>query len=200
MFAGGKWNKSTKSHVFSSDPRGKLGLMVETGVAVNEKNLFQAFFTPEQLARDVVNKVGVDGKRVLEPSAGEGAFVKACIAAGAKSVDCIELNPEFAKKLEGLKCSVSVGDFLEKSVGEKYERIVMNPPFTKNQDILHVEHALKFLAPGGVLVAIMGGNTSRPKFQKLISDWDATVQEIEAGTFKESGTNVSTVLVTIVNG
>jgi DNA polymerase-3 subunit beta len=44
----------------------------------------------------------------------------------------------------------------------------MNPPFTRDQDLLHVEHALKFLAPGGILVAILLDNPQRPRFQALI--------------------------------
>ena len=37
----------------------------------------------------------------------------------------------------------------------KYDRILMNPPFEKLQDIDHVRHCFDQLKEGGVLVAVM---------------------------------------------
>jgi hypothetical protein len=37
----------------------------------------------------------------------------------------------------------------------KFDRVVMNPPFDHGADIKHVEHARKFLKPGGRLVAVV---------------------------------------------
>ena len=37
-----------------------------------------------------------------------------------------------------------------------FDRIVMNPPFSRDQDARHVNHAFSFLKPGGKLVAIVG--------------------------------------------
>lgn len=51
--AGGRWNRSAQAHVFAGDPRPKLGLMLETGVAVDEQKKFQAFYTPPELAGPV---------------------------------------------------------------------------------------------------------------------------------------------------
>jgi hypothetical protein len=48
--AGGKWNRSAKAHVFNGDPLAKLGLILETGVAIDEKKKWQAFYTPPELA------------------------------------------------------------------------------------------------------------------------------------------------------
>lgn len=42
-----------------------------------------------------------------------------------------------------------------------YDRIVMNPPFLKQADIHHVNHALKFLRPDtGLLVSVMSAGVS----------------------------------------
>ena len=71
----------------------------------------------------------------------------------------------------------------------------MNPPFTKGQDIKHVNHALQFLKPGGKLVAIMAGNDKSKWFDSL--EWCYEIEDVPAGAFKESGTNVATIIVTI---
>ena len=65
----------------------------------------------------------------------------------------IEINPTLRDLLETKGYNVVDCDFLEHT-GE-YDRIVMNPPFEKGQDIDHVRHAYELLKPGGKLVAIM---------------------------------------------
>lgn len=195
--AGGAWNRKAQGHVFASDPRAKLGLMLETGVAIDEKKKFQAYYTPAELAIRVARQADVAGQEVLEPSAGKAALAQACLAAGAQKVDCIEVNPECATHLRGLGLPTVEADFLTVEPMRKYTRIVMNPPFARNQDIKHVAHALRFLAPGGILVAIMFPNTERNKFQKLLQGLDHTIETLPEGAFQESGTPISTVLVTV---
>ena len=73
----------------------------------------------------------------------------------------------------------------------------MNPPFTKNQDIAHVSHALKFLAPNGILVSLMMPNQTRKGFQELVAKYDPEIIEVERGAFKESGTDIATIIVRI---
>lgn len=194
--AGGKWQRGAQAHVFDSDPRLKLGLMLETGVAVDEKKQFQAFFTPTALADELVQLGNVEGQTVLEPSAGHGALADACRVRGAAAVACVELNPEAAARLEAKGYPVTCGDFLAQPPQPTFDRVVMNPPFTKNQDLKHVEHALGFLKPGGVLVAIMSANTSRPKFKALLATLeDYQVIQVPAGAFKEAGTSVPTIML-----
>ncbi len=194
--AGGKWNRKTQSHVFDGDPRSKLGLMLETGVAIDEKKKYQAFFTPSDLATEVADMAEVEGHTVLEPSAGDGSLADACLAAGAKRVECVEMNPDSAAKLRIKEYPTIEGDFLGLAPN-LYTRIVMNPPFTKNQDLKHVAHALRFLAPGGILVAIMLANTSRPKFVALVEELDHDIIEVPAGAFKESGTSIATIILRV---
>ena len=194
--AGGKWQRSVQAHVFDGDPRPKLGLMLETGVAVDEKKLFQAFFTPAALADQLASLADVAGKTVLEPSAGHGALADACLRHDAAAVECVELNPEAAARLEAKGYAVRRGDSLSMRSEPLYERVVMNPPFTRDQDVRHVRHALGFLKPGGLLAAVMAGNTARPKFRALLADLDLyRLVPVPAGAFKEAGTSVSTVLL-----
>ena len=74
----------------------------------------------------------------------------------------------------------------------------MNPPFTRNQDLLHLAHALRCLKrPGGRLVAILLGNTERSQFAETLTGLRYDLEQLPAGTFRESGTDVKTVLLTV---
>ena len=48
-----------------------------------------------------------------------------------------------------------------------------------------------------LLSAIMSPNTARPGFQDLLTRYDYDIEEVPAGTFKESGTNIAAVILTI---
>jgi predicted RNA methylase len=196
--AGGKWNKSAKAHLFTVDAAPKLAAMLGTGVAVDERKLFQTFFTPDAIARQAAEWANVLGFLVLEPSAGRGAIADACMEAGASDVHCYEINPEFVDDLLAKEYPTTAGDFLQfNSSSRKYDRIVMNPPFTRNQDIAHVRHALTFLNPGGVLVSIMLNNQTRKGFVDLNVEYEPEIDEIPRGAFKGSGTEVATIMIRI---
>jgi hypothetical protein len=79
----------------------------------------------------------------------------------------------------------------------------MNPPFEKLQDVAHVLHAFNMLKDDGRLVAIMSPSAffrSDKKCQDF-RDWFEQLGgekiDLPAGSFKDSGTNVSSVMVVI---
>jgi len=84
-----------------------------------------------------------------------------------------------------------------------YNRIFLNPPFSAGRDAAHIQHAYQFLAPGGRLVAIASTQWQTHKtapakaFQAFLAKLDAKVEQIEAGAFKKSGTDVPTTLIVI---
>ena len=177
-----------------------LGLMLETGVSLDQKKIFQAFYTPQEIAEIVVKRADVKGMTCLEPSAGEGALALEMRKQGADSIVCCELNEEACFKLMQFNFNALLkSDFLELKTFDKFDRVVMNPPFTKNQDIKHVEHALKFVKNGGRLVSIMSGNTDRQQFDKFISNLylKYEITDLPEGAFKESGTNIKTIMLVI---
>jgi predicted RNA methylase len=198
---GGSWSKKQQGHLFASDPMAKLGIAMDTGVSIDEKKLYQAFYTPPELAARVVEVADVSGKLVLEPSAGHGALVKECLAQGASEVVAVELNPEACAHLgsEHPKVTLYSADFLKLNLKNgDFDRIVMNPPFTKNQDIKHVTKALTLLAEGGILVAVMAANTTRKSFAEMLHGYhDYDIENIPAGSFSESGTEVATIMLTV---
>jgi precorrin-6B methylase 2 len=72
-----------------------------------------------------------------------------------------------------------------------FDRIVMNPPFERGDDIRHIEHALTMLRPGGRLVALCAnGPRQREAFQARADYWE----DLPAGSFKQQGTGVNVAL------
>lgn len=196
--AGGKYSKCGFS--FTSDPSEIVNRLCG-GEKIDDKKKYQYFPTPSELAVDVVDFACIDeGMSVLEPSAGRGAIV-AHIRKDA-IITAVEINPENINDLSSLSSDVHCMDFLQFK-GKEFDRIVANPPFTKNQDIDHVMHMYSMLKSGGRLVSIMsrswitGSQQKQVEFRKFIDEVNAEVVDIEAGAFKESGTSVATCMVII---
>ena len=176
---------------------------VRGGDRLNPKKARQAFFTPEDPAAEMVAWAAEylgdpAGKRMLEPSAGEGALAEPARAAGAK-VLTVENHGPSAQILRDKGFEVVERDFLSLSLADVglFDVVVANPPFTKDQDITHVIHMWRFLRPGGVLVSMTspGWRTGRTKaqrnFRAFVENIGAEVEALPPGAFKASGTNVS---------
>lgn len=199
--AGGKWNRSKKAHVFEGNAIDAIEPIILTGEYARTKQDFGQFDTPELLAEQAVDIADVQaGMSVLEPSAGIGRIADAARQAGAH-VTCWEIDAKRAEKLAGY--ALNVGDFLSTSPNAVFDRVVMNPPFAKQDDIRHVLHAFKFLKPGGRLVAIMSksvmfrDNKLTTDFRDFVDAHGGTMKALPEGAFKESGTGVNTCIVTI---
>lgn len=177
---------------------------LQDGERANGKKDAQFFATPAPVAREVVESVGpLAGKRVLEPSAGDGALADVAKAAGAADIVTIENWNVNAIALRSKGYEPLERDFLSVTPAEvgAFDAICMNPPFTKRQDIAHVKHALSFLAPDGKLTAIMSPSFEHlqmkdaAKFRELLEFAEVQPEPIEEGAFKESGTGIRTVKV-----
>lgn len=159
------------------------------------------FPTPKTLAARVVQEANLmPGLRVLEPSAGKGDIAAAVRAAGVEP-EVIELNDKLRGLLELKGFRVVGNDFLEHT-GE-YDRVLMNPPFEDNQDIVHVQHAYELLVPGGRVVAIMGEGAffrqgrTETEFRRWLEARGGTSEKLPTGSFQSSDrpTGVATRLV-----
>ncbi|MGL5059908.1 MAG: hypothetical protein ACRC62_07985 [Microcoleus sp.] len=190
---GGKWKTNLQAFLFDRDPAEKLNTALGKGVVVDTKKQRQAFYTPDEVASTVAMLADVEGCKVLEPSAGDGALVRACAKYGATTVDAIEVESECKEILEMIANSVIIGDFLAQTPSPIYDRVVMNPPFSKGQDVKHVLHALKWLKPDGLLFSIVI-DKPHPKLESLGA---IDVAKFDAGSFKPSGTNIATKLIRI---
>lgn len=146
---------------------------------------------------------------VLEPSCGKGDLADVIYEAGVKELVGLELNREMEKPLTGKPYATLTGiDFPEfvKDPGIKtpWTRIVMNPPFSRQQDIDHILAAYSILRPGGILVSVVSespffrSNKKSMDFRAFLEEHKAVIVPLEEGAFKESGTMVRTRLVKIV--
>lgn len=174
------------------------------------QSLSEDFFaTPEAAASIVMDLAGIEEDMfVLEPSAGEGGLAHHIypLLRHPSHLWCMEIDPGRCQKLnEGMDGIVSECiDFLTATPERMFDRIVMNPPFAQQQDMRHVLHALRFLKPGGRLVAIMGSGAQWRTDRLAVSFRKITVEtlggvfaKLPAGSFKESGTAVDTYTLTI---
>lgn len=200
--AGGKWvGGKTRAHVFAGSAQA-LARLIATGQILDPKD-FDFFATPAALAQEAVDAAGIEpGMLVAEPSAGRGAIAGLMAGVvGADRVHAYELLPDHAKELRGMGLQVHEGDFLAQPARPIYDRIVMNPPFGQQADVRHVQHALRMLKPTGRLVAIMSPShefrrsKAADEFRELMDCAGVKLRDVESGTFKESGTDVRTVLV-----
>jgi type I restriction-modification system DNA methylase subunit len=205
--AGGKWVKRKGLHEFRDDPSEVLGLAMETGKGVNLQQQFQSFYTPAHIADRMVELLPAGMKRLLEPSCGEGSLVRAVRKVHPDiRIVAVDINDKALAKIPvEYNTIVLQGDFLSinPDFGERFDAICMNPPFTKGQDAKHVNHALDFLKPGGVLVAIMTPNAMnkvQEPYRSLCLRLKAECMIDEAtplpsGTFKD--TDIETLMVRI---
>jgi len=203
---GGKWNKSKKCHLFEGDAKDRINGMIESGTVEDAKSDFNFFPTPKAIVDEMLYRARIErGMKVLEPSAGRGNIAIPAMKEGG-IVDCIELMEANYKTLldKGFN-SVIKQDFLTVEPTPIYNRILMNPPFCRKQDIIHVNHALKFLAPKGLLLSIMAAGVEfrqdkmTKAFVQMVEDKGGYIEALEDGAFKESGTGVRTVLCVIPN-
>lgn len=203
----GKWVGRKKLHQFSYDPTDAIQAYLESG-ELPPKNATAYFPTPDIIVDEIVRvasaSIRFDEISVLEPSAGQGALADAIKKEFPKSkittVEYLELNASILKK-KGY--SPIVDDFMEVEFNEKFDLIIMNPPFSLATDkkayITHIMKAHSLLKPDGTLLAItpLGWtfNDADVDFKKFVAIHAEFVDTYEAGTFKKSGTMVATNLI-----
>lgn len=209
--AGGKYSKSGFTYTGSAQ---EILDKLLGGEKVNPKKEFQFFETPLALAKLMREKLDLSTRdrhtgpsiTLLEPSVGEGMLVQQ-LPSGVE-LHMIELNPDRVKMMEEKDIGyVYEGDFLspklQKMFKGAFNRIIANPPFTKDQDIDHIYAMYQCLEKYGIMVTLssMGWTSRSSKKRAEFADWlelkGAELQEIEAGTFSKSGTNIATMLITI---
>ena len=222
---GGIWNRKRQAHIFAQDPRelfdldgGKLetskisfdGIKAALKAGVQAVAVPQLFPTPKHLAERMVQLADIQPPhRILEPSAGTGALLSAMRVADWKRVEnstgqvvAVEINPNLASALATHFSGVDVrcADFLQCNgdLGSGFDRILMNPPFSRGDDVKHISHAIHFLRPGGRLVAICAsGPRQQEALRPIVEQYGGTWEVLPEGTFAEQGTGVNTVLLSL---
>ncbi len=127
---------------------------------------------------------GINGKRILEPGAGEGIFVKELLRRGVKpkQITAFDTNPDFGKIYQELGINYKISDFLlcEDPIEFPglFDGVIGNPPYLSRHSTyiqtykksllqrfkpvgvydtysLFIYHSLSFLKEGGLLCFIV---------------------------------------------
>ena len=113
--------------------------------------------TPPEVAEKMLAKVSKLYERsILEPSAGKGDLADAAVGRldryynrCRERVHCIEIEPELQAAIRGKGYPLVGTDFLTFWPDEKYDLILMNPPFANGEG--HLLHAWEILDHGDIV-------------------------------------------------
>lgn len=217
---GGKWKKKLGGFTFVAGGIQRLRAAIGSGETINVQQVTQFFPTPPDVARVMAAMLDLyAGQSILEPSVGAGALLDAvflharnagihiarfhAVEKDREACEAFEKSELFADICRKSHASIMCGDFLQAQTPAKgfyFDRVIMNPPFSRGDDIKHILHAWEFLKVGGKLVALCANG---PKQNAILKPWSeslgGTWEVLPAGTFKDSGakgTNIETVLLT----
>lgn len=208
---GGHWREKNKGFVFDDDivtvQKRLIELLNIRKIQVSDEKLFkiknQFYPTPDWLAVDMITRADIKSTdKVLEPSAGRGAILKH-IAYKTNHYTAVEYNQSNVKCLraQGFRVNHMSFEKYSKSTKAKFDKVVMNPPFSNEMDLRHTILAYNLLKPGGRLVGLVAENSLyydrsiTKQFNRFIDRIGGTVLEVPHGTFKESGTNVDVAMI-----
>lgn len=173
-----------------------------------------AFYpTPRKVIDEILNESlghrlhDVPNAKVLEPSAGDGAIVRALLGY-TPNVTAIEVDPDRYRKLTALqrqhpRLTALCANFLTIPARPTFDFVVMNPPFCGTHYVSHVMHALGFLKPSGSLYCVLPATAQysdhgdHAKFQAWAADRKGVFRDLPPESFKESGTRIHTCYLTL---
>ena len=166
------------------------------------KNIAQLgqVFTPPDIVRRMI-LLRKNRGRILEPSAGDGAFLREL--SGENAVG-IEIDSRFAKQ-SGARCM----DFFDYPESQKFDTIIGNPPYIRHRDILaktraklphemfdgrsnlylfFMEKCLRHLADGGEIIFITPRDfikaTAARRLNRLLFDGGTITDFIDLGDLR----------------
>lgn len=166
--------------------------------------------TPKALIDEMLAEVDVEGKIVLEPSAGKGDIVDALIARGAAQVLACENDPnlKWTLQMEGHagdpRFRFLKDDFLSVTREEvsHVDAIVMNPPFSEAQH--HILHAWGIAPDGCTVVALCNadsfqhnGTQTWQKVREAVEAHGRSLTFVDAFATAERQTSVLVSLLTL---
>ena len=206
---GGHWREKFKCFVFGEDVSDKIDFYLEHGVEISEKYRWQEetqfYPTPKNIAKHLVDLAEIEvGNSVLEPSAGWGNLLDPIsVKCDILAVEPLKENSDVLCRKGYNHCVTTFEDFAEHNM-QKFDRVVMNPPFSGQRDIKHVLMAFEMLKSEGVLVAIISENALYYEtelsdyFRKFLNEHNGVVEIVPSRSFEESGTTIEVVIVKLV--
>jgi len=146
------------------------------------------------------------GETVFDPAAGGGAILDAVK----------EIHPDLALETVGIEINhalwelaiskghnVTHASMFDVPTATKYDNIIMNPPFERDQTAQFIQYAFEhFLADNGTLISVIdggvlhGSSKSDLAFQRFVAD-NGFAYDLPKNSFKESMTGVATEFVVL---
>lgn len=116
--------------------------------------------TPVEVIERMLMEVEIEGRVVLEPSAGKGDIVDYLNRVGVGQVLVCETNSDLAK-IVSTKGRFVAGDFLTVAAADvsHVDCVVMNPPFSADE--AHILHAWEIAPAGCMIISLCNTNTLR---------------------------------------
>lgn len=158
--------------------------------------------TPQNVIETMVFGLDLNGKTVLEPSAGLGDIVDFCAGSGAAVLAC-EIVPELREVLNRKECRLIGEDFLQVKSDQisHIDHIIMNPPFSADEK--HILHAWDIAPEGCTIISLCNFATldkydharSRKILRQTIADYGTSDNLGEVFSEAERKTEVEVGLV-----
>ncbi len=119
---------------------------------MNRLKVFKQYFTPPAVADFIVKSLKCsDGMKVIDPAAGDGAFVRSFSKHLNVDFTAVEIDPELSEKLEFFHTSINLkiltGNGLDPRLPlpiESFDVAVGNPPFSSQKNLISDHQLLKF--------------------------------------------------------
>jgi len=168
---------------FDYEPGQVLNEIVCSGCIPDQKS-HQFYPTPATVAEAAIELAAVDatpGMNWLEPSAGLGGLADLM---PQDDTTCVEISELHCQILKAKGYVVFEADFLKwgPAIG-KYDRIVMNPPYSEGRWQAHLQHAATMIKPDGRLVAILPSSAKgKNLLPGLTHEWSPVYSNEFAGT------------------
>lgn len=173
----------------------------------NQRQGFDFYSTPEPLGFKMAGWAGARTyEKALEPSAGDGAIARYLPADADRTIiePSLDLMTKAQLRTAGAKAIQSI--FEDHHVVNKYDVVVMNPPFGSGGKMAmdHLAKAMRHTKPGGRVVALIPtGPAADKQFQKMMTaddfpilEWNFTADiNLPPVTFEKAGTKVSSHVV-----
>lgn len=148
--------------------------------------------TPRGVILQMLKELGSinKGEKILEPSAGLGHIADMLVKThnlNPGDIDVVEPAEKFRRELNTKGYNLRGYNILEYNPQEKYDKIIMNPPFDNGMEIKHVIKCFSLLKNGGKLITILPNSAFIPPrqtgYEKWMQDWFNTGEKREINEY-----------------
>ena len=169
----------------------------------------QFYNTPINTVSELLKLIDfkVEGLDILEPSAGQGGILKILKENFPNNnyyfCEFLEYNKDII--LNNIQnVSFVCNDFLKirDYTNKKFDLIIANPPFNKNQDIIHFAKMIEICKTGGYIISILSNSWRKKLSQKKIKNFISLLNQhkvdlidLDKNSFKDIGLNIDTCIL-----